>query len=150
MAVTLLLLILPNTVLLLYGIEDTPLRVELVKCIRFCSLGVVAASIGGFLSDYYGYTGKPLWSCMMVVFRTALFPILFCVNFCLEGGIVAMGKGMVLSQIMAMAIFYGFLLIMKGSESIPYMMDDPDFSKVSMCSSKRQKRCYLKVQSDLN
>ena len=56
MAVTLLLLLLPNTVLLLYGIEDTPLRVDLVKCIRFCSLGVVAASIGGFLSDYYGYT----------------------------------------------------------------------------------------------
>lgn len=154
MAVTLLLLILPNTVLLLYGIEDTPLRVELVKCIRFCSLGVVAASIGGFLSDYYGYTGKPLWSCMMVVFRTALFPILFCVNFCLEGGIVAMGKGMVLSQIMAMAIFYGFVLIMKGSESIPYMLDDPDFSKVSMCSFEYQpeeyERLWSWIQQSLN
>ena len=154
MAVTLLLLILPNTVLLLYGIEDTPLRVELVKCIRFCSLGVVAASIGGFLSDYYGYTGKPLWSCMMVVFRTALFPILFCVNFCLEGGIVAMGKGMVLSQIMAMAIIYGFVLIMKGSESIPYMMDDPDFSKVSMCSFEYQpeeyERLWKWIQESLN
>ena len=154
MAVTLLLLILPNTVLLLYGIEDTPLRVELVKCIRFCSLGVVAASIGGFLSDYYGYTGKPLWSCMMVVFRTALFPILFCVNFCLDGGIVAMGKGMVLSQIMAMSIFYGFVLIMKGSESIPYMLDDPDFSKVSMCSFEYQPEEYERlwnwIQETLN
>lgn len=145
MAVTLLLLILPNTVLLLYGIEDTPLRFELVKCIRFCSLGVVAASIGGFLSDYYGYTEKPLWSCLMVVFRTALFPILFCVNFCLEGGIVAMGKGMVLSQITAMAIFYSFVLIMKGRESIPYMLDDPDYGKVSMNSFAYQPEEYERI-----
>lgn len=145
MAVTLLLLILPNTVLLLYGIEDSPLRVDLVKCIRFCSLGVVAASIGGFLSDYYGYTGKPLWSCMMVVFRTALFPILFCVNFCLEGGIVSMGKGMVLSQITAMAIFYSFVLIMKGRESIPYMLDDPDYDKVSMNSFEYQPEEYERL-----
>ena len=145
MAVTLLLLLLPNTVLLLYGIEDTPLQVDLVKCIRFCSLGVVAASIGGFLSDYYGYTGKPLWSCMMVVFRTALFPILFCVNFCLNGGIVAMGKGMVLSQITAMAIFYSFVLIMKGRQSIPYMLDDPDYGKVSMNSFEYQPEEYERL-----
>ncbi len=154
MAVTLLLLILPNTVLLLYGIEDTPLRVDLVKCIRFCSLGVVAASIGGFLSDYYGYTGKPLWSCMMVVFRTALFPILFCVNFCLEGGIVSMGKGMVLSQITALAIFFSFVLIMKGRESIPYMLDDPDYGKVSMNSFEYQPEEYERlwnwIQENLN
>lgn len=154
MAVTLLLLLLPNTVLLLYGIEDTPLRVDLVKCIRFCSLGVVAASIGGFLSDYYGYTGKPLWSCMMVVFRTALFPILFCVNFCLEGGIVAMGKGMVLSQITAMAIFYSFVLIMKGRKSIPYMLDDPDYGKVSMNSfeyrPEEYERLWNWIQEKLN
>lgn len=154
MAVTLLLLLLPNTVLLLYGIEDTPLRVDLVKCIRFCSLGVVAASIGGFLSDYYGYTGKPLWSCMMVVFRTALFPILFCVNFCLKGGIVAMGKGMVLSQITAMAIFYSFVLIMKGRKSIPYMLDDPDYGKVSMNSFEYQPEEYERlwnwIQENLN
>lgn len=154
MAVTLLLLLLPNTVLLLYGIEDTPLRVDLVKCIRFCSLGVVAASIGGFLSDYYGYTGKPLWSCMMVVFRTALFPILFCVNFCLKGGIVAMGKGMVLSQITAMAIFYSFVLIMKGRKSIPYMLDDPDYGKVSMNSfeyrPEEYERLWNWIQENLN
>ena len=154
MAVTLLLLILPNTVLLLYGIEDTPLQVDLVKCIRFCSLGVVAASIGGFLSDYYGYTGKPLWSCMMVVFRTSLFPILFCVNFCLKGGIVAMGKGMVLSQITAMAIFYSFVLIMKGRKSIPYMLDDPDYGKVSMNSFEYQPEEYERlwnwIQKNLN
>ena len=154
MAVTLLLLILPNTVLLLYGIEDTPFRVELVRCIRFCSLGVVAASIGGFLSDYYGYTGKPLWSCMMVVFRTALFPILFCVNFCLEGGIVAMGKGMVLSQITAMAIFYSFVLIMKGRENIPYMLDDPDYAKVIMNSFEYQPEEYERlwnwIQENMN
>ena len=145
MMVTLVLLILPNTVLMLYGIEDSPLRVDLVKCIRFCSLGVVAASIGGFLSDYYGYTGKPLWSCMMVVFRTALFPILFCVNFCLEGGIVAMGKGMVLSQITAMAIFYCFVLVMKGRESIPYMLDDTDYGKVSMNSFEYQPEEYERL-----
>lgn len=154
MLVTLLLLILPNTVLLLYGIEDTPLRVDLIKCIRFCSLGVVAASIGGFLSDYYGYTGKPLWSCIMVVFRTALFPILFCVNFCQEGGIVSMGKGMVLSQITAMAIFYSFVLIMKGRESIPYMFDDPDFDKVSMNSFEYQpeeyERLWKWIREELN
>ena len=154
MVVTLVLLILPDTVLLLYGIEDSPLRVDLVKCIRFCSLGVVAASIGGFLSDYYGYTGKPLWSCMMVVFRTALFPILFCVNFCLEGGIVSMGKGMVLSQITAMAIFYCFVLVMKGRESIPYMLDDPDYGKVSMNSFEYQPEEYERlwnwIQENLN
>ena len=154
MVVTLVLLILPNTVLLLYGIEDSPLRGDLVKCIRFCSLGVVAASIGGFLSDYYGYTGKPLWSCMMVVFRTALFSILFCVNFCLEGGIVSMGKGMVLSQITAMAIFYSFVLIMKGRESIPYMLDDPDDGKVSMNSFEYQPEEYERlwnwIQENLN
>ena len=147
MVVTLVLLILPDTVLLLYGIEDTPLRVDLVKSIRFCSLGVVAASIGGFLSDYYGYTGKPLWSCMMVVFRTALFPILFCVNFCLKGGIVAMGKGMVLSQITAMAIFYSFVLILKGRESIPYMLDDPDYGKVIMNSFEYQPEEYERIWS---
>lgn len=147
MAITLLLLILPDTVLLLYGIEDTPLRVDLVKCIRFCSLGVVAASIGGFLSDYYGYTGKPLWSCMMVVFRTALFPILFCVNFCLEGGIVSMGKGMVLSQITALAVFYSFVLILKGRESIPYMLDDPDYGKVSMNSFEYHPEEYDRLWS---
>ena len=154
MVVTLLLLILPNTVLLLYGIEDTPFRVELVRCIRFCSLGVVAASIGGFLSDYYGYTGKPLWSCLMVVFRTALFPILFCVNFCLEGGIVSMGKGMVLSQITAMAIFYSFGLIMKGRENIPYMLDDPDYAKVIMNSFEYQPEEYERlwnwIQENMN
>ena len=147
MAITLLLLILPDTVLLLYGIEDTPLRVDLVKFIRFCSLGVVAASIGGFLSDYYGYTGKPLWSCMMVVFRTALFPILFCVNFCLEGGIVSMGKGMVLSQITALAVFYSFVLILKGRESIPYMLDDPDYGKVSMNSFEYHPEEYDRLWS---
>lgn len=117
-------------------------------------LGVVAASIGGFLSDYYGYTGKPLWSCMMIVFRTALFPILFCVNFCLEGGIVSMGKGMVLSQITAMAVFYSFVLIMKGRESIPYMLDDPDYGKVSMNSFEYQPEEYERlwnwIQENLN
>lgn len=145
MVVTLLLLILPDTVLLLYGIEDSPFRVELVKCIRYCSLGVVAASIGGFLCDYYGYTGNPLWSCMMVVFRTALFPILFCVNFCVEGGIVAMGMGMVLSQIVSIAIFYCFVLIIKGRERIPHMLDDPDFDNVRMISFEYQPEEYERL-----
>ena len=130
----LILLLRPDLVLLLYGIEDSPLRADLIKCIRFCSVGLVAAALGGLLSDYYGNTGKPLWSCMMVIFRTALFPILFCVTFCLEGFAVGMGKGMLLSQIAAVGIFYGFVLIVKGSESIPYMLDDPDFEKVHMKS----------------
>ena len=91
---------------------------------------------------------------MMVVFRTALFPILFCVNFCLKGGIVAMGKGMVLSQITAMAIFYSFVLIMKGRKSIPYMLDDPDYGKVSMNSFEYQPEEYERlwnwIQENLN
>lgn len=69
---------------------------------------------------------------MMVIFRTALFPGLFCVTFCLSGGIVMMGTGMLLSQIFAVAVFYAFVMIIKGSESIPYMLDDPDFEKVEM------------------
>ena len=134
MGVSVLLLVVPDAVLLLYGIEDSPLRAELVKCIRYCSVGMIAAAVGGFLGDYYGDTGKPLWSCMMVVFRTALFPILFCVTFSLDGGVVAMGIGMLLAQIFAVAIFYGFVFIIKGGESIPYMLDDADYEKVFMNS----------------
>ena len=131
---SLLLLLLPDLVLLLYGIEDSPLSSELIKCIRYCSVGAIAASAGGFLSDYYGDTGKPIWSCIMVFFRTALFPILFCVTFCLEGGIVGMGIGMLLSQICAIAIFYGFVFILKGGKNIPYILDDPDYERVKMNS----------------
>ena len=132
--VSLLLLLMPNTILLLYGIEETPLRSELIQCIRFCSVGIIAASVGGFLSDYYGDIGKPLWSCLLIIFRTALFPILFCSTFCLNSGIVAMGKGMLLSQVSAIAIFYSFVFIVKGGEDIPYMLDDKDFEKVKMKS----------------
>ena len=131
MVASLLLLVLPGTVLALYGIEDSPLNAELIQCIRFCSLGMIAAAVGGFLSDFYGNTGKPLWSCLLIVFRTSLFPIMLCVTFCLNG-IVAMGKGMLLSQIAAVVIFYVFVLIVKGVESIPYMMDDPDYEKVKI------------------
>ncbi len=134
MTVSVLLLLLPDMVLQLYGIEDSPLRAELIKCIRYCSVGIIAASVGGFLGDYYGDTGKPFWSCMMVIFRTALFPILFCVTFSLDGGIVDMGRGMLLAQIFAVGIFYGFVFIIKGGESIPYMLDDPDYEKVRMNS----------------
>ena len=134
MAVSILLLVMPNTVLLLYGVEDSPLRAELIQCIRYCAVGVIAASVGGFLSDYYGDTGKPLWSCLMVVFRTALFPILFCVTFCLNGGIVGMGEGMLLSQISAVAVFFGFVFIVKGGQNIPYLLEDPDINKVKMNS----------------
>ena len=129
-----LLLAHPDAVLSLYGIEDSPLNAELIRCIRFCSLGMIAAAIGGFLSDYYGNTGKPLWSCVMVVFRTALFPILFCVTFCLEGGPVEMGRGMLLAQGCAVVFFFGFVLIVEGPGSIPYMLDDPDYEKVHMNS----------------
>lgn len=132
MAISLLLLLAPGLVLMLYGIEDSPLNVELIKCIRYCAVGVIAAAIGEFLVDYYGGTGKPLWSCTMVVFNTALFPILFCVTLCLEGGIVAMGVGMLLAQIFAVAVFFGFVLIINGPDSIPYMLTDPDFEKVEM------------------
>ncbi|MBE5847239.1 MAG: hypothetical protein E7300_06120 [Lachnospiraceae bacterium] len=131
-AFSLILMLLPNLVLLLYGIEDSPLSGQLIKCIRYCSIALIAASVAGFLGDYYGDTEKPLWSCMMVVFRTALFPILFCVTFCLDGGIVGMGIGMLLAQISSVAIFFGFVFIIKGGESIPYMLDDPDFEKVKM------------------
>ncbi len=149
-AFSLVLLLLPNLVLLLYGIEDSPLRAELIKCIRYCSVGLIAAAVGGFLGDYYGDTEKPLWSCMMVVFRTALFPILFCVTFCLNGGIVSMGVGMLLAQISAVAIFFGFVLIIKGSESIPYMLDDPDFEKVKMNSFEYTPAEYDRVLSWIN
>ena len=134
MVISLFLLLMPKTVLLLYGIENSSLSLELIKCIRFCSIGTIAASIGGFLSDYYGDIGKPMWSCLIIVFRTALFPILFCVTFCLNGGIISMGKGLLLSQIAAIAIFYGFVMIVNGSKSIPYMLDEPDFKKVKMDS----------------
>ncbi|MBQ9504140.1 MAG: hypothetical protein IJU93_03940, partial [Lachnospiraceae bacterium] len=146
-AVSMLLLFMPSTVLMLYGIEDSPLRGELISCIRYCSLGVIAASVGGFLSDYYGNTGKPLWSCLLVVFRTALFPILFCVTFCLDGGAVAMGMGMLLSQISAVAVFCGFVLIVKGGESIPYMLDDLDFKKVKMKSFEYEPEEYERLGS---
>lgn len=136
-AVSLILLFIPSTVLMLYGIENSPLRGELITCIRFCSVGVIAASLGGFLSDYYGNTGKPLWSCTLVIFRIALFPILFCVTFCLNGGIIAMGKGMLLAQIAAVAIFYGFVLIVKGGDSIPYILDDPDYDYNVLMSCNR-------------
>ncbi len=150
MAVSLLLLVAPNTVLLLYGVEDSPLKGELIQCIRFCSVGVIAASLGAFLSDYYGNTGKSLWSCLMVVFRTALFPILFCVTFCLNGGIVGMGKGMLLAQIVAVAVFYGFVFIVKGGESIPYLLDDPDFEKVKMNSFDYNPEEYERILCWIN
>lgn len=133
MVFSLILLLMPSLVLLLYGIEDSPLSGELIKCIRYCAVGLIAASVGGFLGDYYGDTGKPVWSVMMVAFRTALFPILFCVTLCLDG-IVAMGKGMLLAQISAVAVFFGFVFIIKGGENIPYLLEDPDFEKVKMNS----------------
>lgn len=144
-SIALFLLLMPHSVLLLYGIEDTHFHDELIKCIRYCSVGVIAASVGGFLGDYFGDRGKPLWSCIMVTFRTSLFPILFCVNFCLAGGIVAMGKGMLLSQIVAISIFYGFVFIIKGAENVPYMLDDPDFEKVKMNSFDYTPEEYLRI-----
>ena len=71
--------------LMLYGIENSPFNAELIKCIRYCAVGVIAASVGAFLSDYYGDIEKPFRSCIMVVFRIAVFPILLCVAFSLEG-----------------------------------------------------------------
>ncbi len=146
-AMALLLLLMPGLVLTLYDIEDTPLRNELIKCIRYCAVGVIAASVGGFLGDYYGDTGKPFWSCMMVIFRTALFPILFCVTLSLEGGIVAMGVGMLLAQISAVSIFFGFVFIIKGSENVPFILDDPDYEKVKMNSFEYTPEEYERINS---
>ena len=56
--------------------------------------------------------------------------------------------------ITAMAIFYSFVLIMKGRESIPYMLDDPDYGKVSMNSFEYQPEEYERlwnwIQENLN
>ena len=41
---------------------------------------------------------------------------------------------MLMAQMAAVGIFYGFVLIVKGPESIPYMFDDPDYEKVKMNS----------------
>lgn len=125
MIFSLLLLLRPNLVLMLYGIEDSPFGGELIKCIRYCSVGLIAASVGGFLSDYYGDTEKPLWSCMMVAFRTALFPILFCVTFILDGGIVGMGIGMLLAQIVAVAVFF-------TPQLVRLVADDPAVYETSL------------------
>ena len=146
-AIALLLLLRPDLVLLLYGIEDSPLRNEIISCIRFCSVGVIPAAAGGFFSDYYGNTGKPFWSCLMVIFRIALFPTLFCVTFCLDGGAVGMGMGMLLSQIAAIAVFYGFVLIVKGNESIPYMLEDPDYQMVYMNSFEYTPEEYERLRT---
>jgi len=135
----------PGVVLSIYGVENSPYEAELIKCIRFSSIGIIAAAVGGFLSDYYGNTGKPLWSCLLVIFRTALFPVLFCVTFCLEGGIVSMGIGLMLSQILAIAVFYGFVLVQKGPEMIPYMIDDPDCEKVYMNSFDYREEEYGRI-----
>ena len=51
-----------------------------------------------------------------------------------------MGMGMLLSQISAVAVFCGFVLIVKGGESIPYMLDNPDFEKVKMRSLNTSRR----------
>ncbi len=67
---------------------------------------------------------------------------------------MSMGKGMVLSQITAMVIFYSFVLVMKGRESIPYMLDDTDYGKVSMNSFEYQPEEYERlwnwIQENLN
>lgn len=147
MVVSIVILLLPSTILILYGIEDSALSAELIKSIRFCAVGVIAASAGGFLSDYYGNLGKPFWSVMMVGFRMALFPILFCVTFSLQGGVVAMGRGLLLSQIFAICIFYCFVFIIKGSKDIPYMLDDPDFEKVKMNSFEYIDGEYERISS---
>lgn len=134
MVVALFLILHPGVVLTIYGVEDSPLEAELIQCIRYSAIGVIAAAAGGFLSDFYGNTEKPFWSCLMVVFRTALFPVLLCVTLSLDGGIVAMGIGLMLSQICAILIFYGFVLVLKGSEKIPYMLEDPEYESVFMNS----------------
>ena len=139
------LLLNPAVVLDLYGVEQSPFEAELIQCIRFSAIGLIPAAMGGFMSDYYGNTGKPLWSVLMVVLRTVLFPVLFCVTFCLEGGIVSMGIGLMLSQILAVAVFYIFVLVQKGPKMIPYMIDDPDCDKVFMKSFDYNEEEYGRI-----
>ena len=67
---------------------------------------------------------------------------------CLFGGAVGMGGGMLLSQIAAVAVFYGLVLIVKGSRSIPYMLeDDPDYKKVHMYSFDYTPEEYERLRS---
>ena len=70
---------------------------------------------------------------------------LFCVTFCLEGGIVSMGIGLMLSQILAVAVFYIFVLVQKGPKMIPYMIDDPDCDKVFMRSFDYNEEEYGRI-----
>ena len=55
--------------------------------------------------------------------------------------------GMLLSQISAVAVFCGFVLIVKGGESIPYMLDNPDFEKVKMRSFEYEPEEYERLVS---
>ena len=82
-----MILLLRPDVVLLYGIEDSSLRTDLIKCIRFASVGMIAA-----------------------------------------------------------AIFYGFVLIVKRSESIPYMLEDPDYEKVYMNSFEYTPKEYERIR----
>lgn len=134
MAAALVLIVWPEAVTLLYGVEETPIHDELMKCIRFAALGVIPGCISGFLTDYYGNMGKPFWSSLLSFLRIALFPVLFCVTFCLTGGTVEIGRGLLLSQVTATLVFYGFVLTAHGLSSIPFLLDEGEFDKVDMLS----------------
>ena len=56
-----------------------------------------------------------------------------------------MGICLMLSQVCAILIFFGFVLVIKGPEAIPYMMDDPDFEKVYMNSFDYTKEEYGRI-----
>ncbi len=127
---TMLIVGLPELVLYLFDISDSPIHDQLISCIRYCAIGITAASFTGFLNDYYGATGKSYWAALITTLKTVLLPVLFSITFCVTDGIQGMGKGMLLSQVMAVAIFFGFLLILKGSGAIPYMIDEKAWERV--------------------
>ena len=151
MTISLLLIIWPDAITLLYDIGGTPIHDELIKCIRYASLGLIAGCLGGFLTDYYANIGKPFLSSLLSIFRVALFPILFCVTFCLLGGVVEVGRGLLLSQITAIIVFLGFVLTLYGFRNIPYLIEeDEEFNKVDMISFAYNEQGYEEVIDWLN
>lgn len=128
--ITMLILGVPELVLYLFDISDSPLHDQLIITIRYCAIGITAAAFTGFLNDYYGATGKTYWAALVVTLKTFLLPVLFGITFCVVDGIPGMGKGMLLSQVMAIVLFFGFVLILKGPGAIPYMIEDKAWERV--------------------
>ena len=130
LAFSMLIFTFPDLVLYLFGIANSPIQSELIQCIRFCAIGITAASFTGFLNNYYCATRKPFWSDLLILLRSLLLPAPFCLTFSVNEGVVGMGRGMLLSQIITIAILFGFMLVAKGLAFIPYMVDVEEFQYV--------------------